>query len=543
MKAIFRVSSLLVCMASCGGEKTNADVVDATDTSGETADNVDSGSEFHDSGLGSSPSDMPELILSRAAMLGHLNTLMDIAVANDGHRGAGSSGYDASADYVRGELEAAGYTVAAHEFNISKDVWNSEAEVSAVGLDPLSYREDFLIFGHSGSGSVTAALSEVNLTMPPADGVGISSGCEATDFVGFTGGNIALIQRGGCSFQVKVSHAVSAGASAVLIFNQGRPGQTALFGGALDADTDNIVPVYALSYAVAEALIALPPATLVSVVADFGRVELPTQNIVVETGGDDARVVVVGAHLDSVDAGPGINDNGSGVALVLEMAIQIAAENVETDNQLRFVFWGGEELGLLGSMDYVFSMDDADRARILANLNFDMVASPNPVRMAYDADGSMGGESGPPGSVEIEQIFGAWFAAEGLALQETPFDGRSDYGPFIWTGIPAGGLFSGAEQIKTADEADIFGGIAGESCDECYHQSCDTIDNIDLDVLGVFAAAASDAVLRLGMLSGPLAVQGPPAPQSATPSSVPKAPIQPDWLPSACASHERIWLR
>jgi Zn-dependent M28 family amino/carboxypeptidase len=243
--------------------------------------------------------------------------------------------------------------------------------------------------------------------------------------------------------------------------------------------------------------------------------------------------------LDSVAAGPGINDNGSGVALILEMALQVARQGITPDNQTRFAFWGGEELGLLGSLDYIFGMSDTDHANIMANLNFDMVASPNPVRMIYDGDGSAFGEPGPAGSSGIESIFASWFDANGQAYRETPFDGRSDYGPFIWTGIPAGGLFTGAEQEMTGGESETFGGEAGTAYDACYHQACDTIENLDLDVLDEMGGAASAAVMQLGFFSGSMGSDGPLAP----PRRQSRAHALPDWIPSACAAHERIWRR
>jgi Zn-dependent M28 family amino/carboxypeptidase len=547
MKGWILVGGLCSGLVSCRDEKSGMDVNDsgplATDTQSPDADtDADADADADtDADAGVGPSDPPVVSVPRAGMLSHLVALMDVAEANSGNRAAGSDGYAASTDYVRGQLEAAGYSVSTHDFTISQDTWNSDPQVSAEGLDALTYGSDFLIFGNTASGSVTATLAEVDTMIPPPEGGGAtSSGCEAADFDGFVVGQIALIQRGNCTFQTKVSHATTAGASAVLIFNEGQPDRQDLFGGTLDAEVDNTIPAYSMSYEVGTALAALAPDTMVTVVADFGRVDVPTQNLIAETGGDASRSVVVGAHLDSVAAGPGINDNGSGVALILEMAIQMAAAEVDPLNQVRFAFWGGEELGLLGSMDYVFSMEDADRARILANLNFDMVASPNPARMVYDGNGSLGGDAGPAGSIEIEQVFSAWFAAEGMAFQETPFDGRSDYGPFIWTGIPAGGLFTGAEQPKTAEEEDSFGGVAGEAYDACYHQACDGIDNLNLDVLDEMAAAASDAIMRLAMLEGALASAEVPRPVGPSPA---KIPPELDWIPSVCSAHDRVWIR
>jgi Zn-dependent M28 family amino/carboxypeptidase len=187
-------------------------------------------------------------------------------------------------------------------------------------------------------------------------------------------------------------------------------------------------------------------------------------------------VVVVGAHLDSVVPGPGINDNGSGSATILEVARQLA--KFKTTNRVRFAWWGAEELNLIGSTNYVNGLSPAQKDAIALNLNFDMVGSPNFVRFVYDSDNSAfppgpgGAQPGPPGSGAIEQTFTDYFASQNLASDPTPFNGRSDYGPFITTtspahpaGIPAGGLFTGAEGVKTAEQAAVYGGTAGVAYD------------------------------------------------------------------------------
>ena len=170
-------------------------------------------------------------------------------------------------------------------------------------------------------------------------------------------------------------------------------------------------------------------------------------------------MIVVGAHLDSVGVGPGINDNGSGSATILEIAEQMS--KVKPRNKVRFIWFGAEESGLLGSEAYVASLSQQERTQIAAMLNFDMVGSPNFVRFVYDGDLSNspplpGGA--PEGSAQIERLFLDYFASQGLITEPTAFDGRSDYGPFLEVGIPAGGLFTGAEGIKTAQQAAIFGG-------------------------------------------------------------------------------------
>ena len=143
---------------------------------------------------------------------------------------------------------------------------------------------------------------------------------------------------------------------------------------------------------------------------------------------------------------------------------------------------------------YVDNLSGADLGKIYANLNFDMVGSPNYVRFVYDGDGSDSDPAGPPGSPEIEDIFTSYFDSQGLESDPTPFSGRSDYGPFIAVGIPAGGLFTGAEGIKTEEQAAVYGGTAGVAYDPCYHLACDTIANVNTEALGEMGDAAAHAV-------------------------------------------------
>ncbi len=216
--------------------------------------------------------------------------------------------------------------------------------------------------------------------------------------------------------------------------------------------------------------------------------------------GNPDNVVMAGAHLDSVEEGPGINDNGSGSATILEVAEQLAKVK-KPANKVRFAWWGAEELNLLGSDHYVTDLADNNPdalGDIALYLNLDMVGSPNFVRFVYDGDNSTGeGADGPEGSAEIEQLFTKYFASQGLATEETPFDGRSDYGPFIANGVPSGGLFTGAEGIKTAEQAATYGGTAGAAYDPCYHQACDTRANISMPALDQMSDATAHAVYVL----------------------------------------------
>ncbi|WP_406368959.1 M28 family metallopeptidase [Streptomyces sp. NBC_00647] len=203
-------------------------------------------------------------------------------------------------------------------------------------------------------------------------------------------------------------------------------------------------------------------------------------------GGDTGRVVMAGSHLDSVTAGPGINDNGSGSAAVLETALAVARSNYQPTKHLRFAWWGAEELGMVGSRYYVNSLTTANRSKINGYLNFDMIGSPNPGYFVYDDDSA------------IEKTFKTYFTGIGVATEiETEGDGRSDHAPFKNAGIPVGGLFSGADYIKTSAQAAKWGGTAGKAFDACYHSSCDTSANINDTALNRNADALAYAVWEL----------------------------------------------
>jgi Peptidase family M28/PA domain len=357
-------------------------------------------------------------------------------------------------------------------------------------------------FDFSGSGEVTGPLVPTNdLVIPPTPEPSSTSGCELTDYPPAPAEPaVALVQRGTCFFEDKVANAVTAGYDAVIIFNEGNPGRTELFIGTLGRPFD--IPVVGLSFADAAALYAqIQAGTAVEVrVVTSTEIDLnrTTTNILADSRrGDPDKVVVVGAHLDSVVAGPGINDNGSGTSTILEVAEEMAELGIRPRQKLRFAFWGAEESGLLGSEHYVEQLSDEQLQSIWANLNFDMLGSTNYVRFVYDGDGSDTPTAGPPGSAQIEQVFNQYFAGQGLETDPTAFDGRSDYGPFIAVGIPAGGLFSGAEGIKTPEQAAVYGGTAGAPYDPCYHQACDTITNVNTRALFELGDGVAHAVMTL----------------------------------------------
>ncbi|MFI6456129.1 M28 family peptidase [Streptosporangium amethystogenes] len=213
-------------------------------------------------------------------------------------------------------------------------------------------------------------------------------------------------------------------------------------------------------------------------------------------GGDPNDILMVGAHLDSVTAGPGINDNGSGSAAILETALEVSRQSLAPTKHLRFAWWGAEELGLRGSQAYVNSLSATERAKVKGYYNFDMVGSPNAGYFVYDGDNSdgVGSGPGPAGSAQLEATLQAYFTSIGVATRGTDFDGRSDYGPFIAVGIPAGGTFTGAEGVKTSAQATLWGGTSGQAFDPCYHRACDTTANISDTALNRNADAIAYAV-------------------------------------------------
>jgi Zn-dependent M28 family amino/carboxypeptidase len=421
----------------------------------------------------------------------HLLALDDIATASGGNRAAGTEGYDLSLDYVRAQLEGFGYATTLHEFELYYYEILANPQLAWQGQQTYTFPDDFQAPQHTHAGEVIATAEVIDVALGPDNQS--TSGCEAADFVGFTPGNIAILQRGECLVVEKVEQAQAAGAAGVVVFNQGdSPDREGTWWTSLGALEDVQVPVLLTTYAMGVDFAAAPDGSIVlEMDVDVIHELRPTASVIAETGtGDD--VIMLGAHLDSVLDGPGINDNGSGVSALLEVARAI--ESCETTQRVRFAWWTAEEVGLVGSTAYVESLPDDELATISAYLNFDMVGSPNWARFHYDGDGSDFMPPGPPGSGVLEDAFVDFF--DGIAMTTYPigFGGRSDYVAFVDAGIAAGGLFTGAEGVKTKAQAEAHGGSAGAAYDGCYHDACDDADNVDLDALETSARAIAYAL-------------------------------------------------
>jgi len=428
----------------------------------------------------------------------HQAAFQAIADANDDNRAAGTTGYDATVDYVVGVLEDSGYDVELDPFPFT---FTALGELEQ--LTPVSVDFDTGSFSGSGTGEVIGNVIPVDTSID--DPAASTSGCEPEDFDGidWSGDNdIALVQRGACFFSTKATNAEAAGAEAIIIFNQGTPGRDGAVSGNAsnlpDGTPSNIgIPMVGAPFAAGAALSADGSTARVTIAP---AVETTQFNILAELPGkNDDNVVMAGAHLDSVQQGPGVQDNGSGSAAILETAVQMA--KVKPTNTVRFAWWGAEESGLIGSTQYVAGLSQDEIDDIALYLNFDMIGSPNFVYFIYDGDDSdgVGAGAGPEGSAQIETFFEDFYEDRNLPYLGTDFSGRSDYGPFIAQGIPAGGLFTGAEVLKTEEQAAIWGGTAGEQYDQCYHLACDTFDNVSLEALDVNSDAVAASTLTYAM--------------------------------------------
>ena len=434
--------------------------------------------------------------LTVSGIQAHQARFQVFAEANGGTRVAGTGGHDASAQYVYDQARAAGYDVRFQEFTFPLWTERTPPTFERVSAVPRSFTRlvDFFTAVYSSSGDVTAEVVAVNLTVPSPVENASASGCEAADFAGFPPGRIALVQRGTCLFRDKVELALAAGAAGVIIFNEGNPERTDAFTPTLSAPALPL-PVVGTSFAVGDELrngvLNGPTGVRVHLRTDVLNAERTTRNVIAETrGGDPSRVVVVGAHLDGPNLAPGINDNGSGSAVILEIARVYAALHGQPRNKLRFIWFSAEEFSLLGSTAYVDSLTRTDLDRILVMLNVEAVGSRNFVRFVLDGDDSIS-----PGSELVERVLLDYFASRGLPTQPFPLGGLSDEIPFMAAGIPVGGLFTGVSGSKTVEEAAIFGGTAGARYDPCWREACDTVDNSDPSILGEMAGAAGHAVL------------------------------------------------
>ncbi len=441
------------------------------------------------------------------SLVKHLEAFEAIADENGGTRASGTPGYQASVDYFLPRLRDYGYEVTVQTFDFDFFQETAPAELARISPDPTPFTggTDFDVMTFSGAGNTTANVQAVDTTATPS--ATSTSGCEASDFAGFAAGRIALLQRGTCTFRQKALNAAAAGATAAIIFNRGTTGSEGLIVGTLGS-TGVTIPVLGTTFAVGEALYSADSSVVARVFTSTISEVRPTSNVIVETpGGDPEKVVVFGGHLDSVPEGPGITDNATGSATILEIARRLGTTvNINKTgrpnglrNKVRFAWWAAEEVGLVGSEYYVDSLTAEERSDITLYINADMIASSNFVYFVQDGDGSAFGTAGPGRSAEAEQVFLDYFASQGLPTWPRELDGRSDWASFTAAGIGFASLSTGSDQVKTPEQAALFGGTAGEIMHPCYHRACDRLDTVSLTALDVTSDAFAHAVLWFAM--------------------------------------------
>lgn len=389
----------------------------------------------------------------------------------------GSAAHNDTVDFIYRELKRTGY------YNVWKQpqvhTWTTaEASLTFDG-DSI----DVTTMTYSPSVDVTAELTVVS-----------NLGCSASDYPSDVAGKIALVKRGECTFSEKSILAAAADAAAVIVYNNAAGSMSGTLGG-VSSDEAPYSAIAGVSQADGETLLSAAAEGAVTLSLEINsQVENRTTfNVIAETkGGDHDNVVSLGGHTDSVEAGPGINDDGSGV--ISNLVVAKALTRFSVKNAVRFFFWTAEEFGLLGSEFYTSHLDAKELAKIKLYLNFDMIASPNYALMIYDGDGDAFNQTGPAGSAQIEALFQDYYASKDLPYIPTAFDGRSDYDGFISRGIPAGGIFTGAEGVKTDEEAKLFGGQANVSYDENYHAAGDDYTNLNHEAFLINSKATAFAI-------------------------------------------------
>src|SRR4051794_5499068 len=467
----------------------------------------------------------------------HMMDFQAIADANpgpDGHpsRNSGEPGYLASVRYVAKKMQQAGYktTLQTYKFPYSSFVGSPTLSVTA----PTP--EDFTL-GTTWNPGISNGTADADIVpvsgivLPPTPTPSSASGCTSADFAGFPAGKIALIQRGTCNFGVKVVNAQNAGAAGVLIFNEGQPGRTGLLGGGtlVDADGNTInptIPVGFVTFDTGQRLFQAfkdgkaPHAKLdVHSLIDPNRDDY---NLIAESkGGDPNHVVVVDAHLDAI-FGAGMLDNASGSATILNIAEQM--RKVNPRNKLRFIWFGGEELGLLGSDFYVNNLPASELAKIGYDLDADVTATKNGDWAVLDpAAGNLFGGSPPPFPANV---YAPSLVARDQAVDylDSIFKNHIFFSPvgtdafnFNVAGVPASGVLTGQDCCKTAEEVSLFGGFTGNfegnvpgtdgGCVDNPFRWCDNLSNNDPGVLTFMSRAFANQVIHMAFatdLSSPI---------------------------------------
>ncbi|MCA2219259.1 M28 family peptidase [Jidongwangia harbinensis] len=420
-------------------------------------------------------------------VLAHVHRFGRFAAEAGGTRAAGTPGHDASATYVADALTAAGYQVTVQPYDFP--VYPVPPVLHPLGFhrDRPELGRDFSAMLHTPAGEVSARVHPVDVTIPPSATPNTStSGCEAADFAGFPPGRIALVQRGTCNYRVKADHAAAAGAVALIAFNEGQPDRLGPLLGSLSTP-GAAIPAFSVSYRLGARLAGERPVVRLRTpaVTETRR----TSNVTAQTpAGDPARVLLIGAHLDSAPGSPGLNDSATGSAALLEMALRLrdpALSGWQPARAVRFAWWSSAAVWAPGATHYVYTLPPAEVGRIAAYLDADALGSTNHISGVLDGD---------PG---IARLLRRHLSEHGNGSVPVPLTGASDTDAFATFGIPVGGVFGGADGRKTPAERRMFGGRAGEPYDPCHRLTCDGAANVDPVVLARHTAALTWTAGRL----------------------------------------------
>src|SRR3954452_8691631 len=446
--------------------------------------------------------------VTRRDLWAHMVKFQKIADAHpgaDGHpsRNSGEPGYKASADYVAHVMRAAGYRVRLQKYQFPYFSFVGDPVLREDSPTPASFGLGTDFIPGRVAGSTTSKLQPAGgIVVPATPTPSSTSGCSPSDFAGFVAGNIALIQRGTCTFDEKVANAEAAGASAVVIFNEGNPGRTDVFDGGLEGGEH--IPILFTSYSVGTRLLGQYVAGSGPVMTiDVKTIEDPHRsdwNVIADSrSGNPNKVLVVDAHLDAI-FGAGMLDNASGSATILDIAQQL--KNTHTRNRLRFIWFGGEELGLLGSDHYVNTLPRAQLAKIKFDLDADVTATPNYVEGVLDPKDGVTLFGRDPGTPMPPRIWAPSAIGRDFGIDYLNSIGKNhilfsadgtDAFMFQQAGIPASGVLTGQDCCKLASDVALFGGYEGNfegtvpgddgGCVDNPFRWCDNLSNNDPEVL------------------------------------------------------------
>ncbi|TID20246.1 putative aminopeptidase y [Venturia nashicola] len=428
-------------------------------------------------------------------LMDHAKALESIAFNTTArNRVMGSPGDKATVKYIYDRLTDVSLK---DYYNVTLQEFSFRLSENATGTLYVNGKNTSIRIGdYSPSGTVNGSLALVN-----------NLGCNETDYPSPITGKVALISRGICNFADKSGIAGKMGAVAAVIYNNAPPGTgpITLYENA-SMIWPTLVPTVSISGTEGTSLAdAIKSGNAPSVALKVNLVirDGITNNVFAQTRtGSQDNILQLGAHSDSVAAGPGIEDNGSGVSALIEIAKHLSSYRIR--NSVRFTWWGGEETGLRGSRHFVENLTAAEKKKIRLYLNFDMIASPNYQYEIFDGNGDAFNKTGPPGSELAEELFEDYFESRKLNYTATAFDGRTDYEPFLEADIAVGGLFTGADANKTKDGVAQWGGWEGKILDPNYHQPGDVVANINTTAFLVNAQAIAHAVATYSRSFGSL---------------------------------------